>query len=89
MYKFNFLNYFLFCIKMIRKYTTKSGEVKVYNYTKNTATNATNKRKYLINFIEKNRKTLDKLATKKSKIDYVLSNIDRYNYSYSTVNRYI
>lgn len=74
---------------MIRKYTTKSGEVKVYNYNKSTATNATNKREYLIKFIETNRKTLDKLATKKSKIDYIMSTIDRYNYSYSTVNRYI
>lgn len=74
---------------MIRKYTTKNGEVKVYNYNKSTATNATNKRDHLINFIKTHQETLNKLATKRSKINYIMSTIDQYNYSYSTVNRYI
>ena len=74
---------------MIRKYTTKSGEVKVYNYDKSGTTNATIKRDYLVKFIENHRDDLNKLAKKKDKIEYVLNNVDRYNYSYSTVNRYI
>lgn len=74
---------------MIRKYTTKSGEVKVYNYDKSTKTNAQNKRDFLIKFINEHQSDLNKLAKKKDKIEYVLNNIDTYNYSYSTVNRYI
>lgn len=74
---------------MIRKYTTKNGEVKVYNYNKSSTTNATNKRDHLINFIKTHQETLNKLNTKRSKINYIMSTIDQYNYSYSTVNRYI
>lgn len=74
---------------MIRKYTTKSGEVKVYNYDKSSKTNAAMKRDFLIKFINDHATDLNKLAKKKDKIEYVLNNIDTYNYSYSTVNRYI
>lgn len=74
---------------MIRKYTTKSGEVKVYNYSKSSKTNATNKRDHLIKFIDEHQTELNKLSKKKDKIEYILNNIETYNYSYSTVNRYI
>ena len=74
---------------MIRKYTTKSGEVKVYNYNKSSKTNAQTKRDFLIKFINDHVTDLNKFAKKKDKIEYVLNNIDTYNYSYSTVNRYI
>ena len=74
---------------MIRKYTSKNGEVKVYNYDKSTATNASIKRDYLVKFIDEHRDDLNKLAKKKDKIEYVLNNVDRFKYSYSTVNRYI
>ena len=74
---------------MIRKYISKSGEVKVYNYNKSTKTNATNKREYLIKFIDEHKMDLNKLGKKKDKIEYILNNIRTYNYSYSTVNRYI
>lgn len=74
---------------MIRKYTTKSGEVKVYNYNKSSKTNAQNKRDFLIKFIDEHKSDLNKLAKKKDKIEYIINNIGTYNYSYSTVNRYI
>lgn len=74
---------------MIRKYTSKSGVVKVYNYDKSSQTNASKKRDFLIKFIEEHQSNLNKLGKKKDKINYVLNNITTYNYSYSTVNRYI
>lgn len=74
-----------------RKFTKKSGEIVTYEYdTKTKETNAKQKREHLKKFIEEHQEEINKLPTKKMKIDFIMKNIDnKYNYSYSMINRYI
>ena len=73
-----------------RKYTTKSGEVKVYTYNKTVDTPAKIKRDHLIQFIEAHKDELDKLSKKKEKIEWIIANIDdTYDYSFSMIYRHL
>lgn len=74
-----------------RKFTNKAGQVIIYEYdTKNNQTNAKLKREHLKKFVEEHQTELRELQTKKMKIDYIMKNIDnKYNYSYSMINKYI
>lgn len=72
---------------MKRQYTTKSGEVKTYNYTKNEKTNAQQKREYLQKFINEHQEELKLYSRKTDKIKYIQNNIDpnQYTFSYTTI----
>lgn len=72
---------------MKRQYTTKSGEVKTYNYTKNEKTNAQQKREYLQKFIDEHQEELKLYSRKTDKIKYIQNNIDpnQYTFSYTTI----
>ena len=75
---------------LVRKYTTKSGEVKVYTYIKNIDTPAKIKRRHLTNFIEAHREELNEIPNKKDKIQWIMNNIDdTYDYSFSMIYRYL
>ena len=75
---------------LVRKYTTKSGEVKVYTYTKNQDTPAKIKRDHLIRFIQLHQEELNEIPKKKDKIQYIQDNIDdTYDYSFSMIYRHI
>lgn len=75
--------------KMRRQYTTKSGQVKTYEYKRNTKTNAQLKREHLLKFIEDHKEQLDEFGTKNDKINYILDNIDTYKYGYTTIYRHL
>lgn len=72
---------------MKRQYTTKSGVVKTYNYTKNEKTNAQQKREYLQKFIDEHQEQLQLYSRKVDKIKYIQNNIDpnQYTFSYTTI----
>lgn len=73
-----------------RKYTTRSGEVKTYVYTRDVDTNADLKRKKLLGFIEDFKVELDQIDKKKDKIKFIQDNIgDDFSYSSSMLYRYI
>lgn len=73
-----------------RKYTTKSGEVKVYTYNKTVDTPAKIKRDHLIRFIQIHQDELNEISKKKDKIQYIQDNIDdTYSYSDSMIYRHI
>lgn len=73
-----------------RKYTTRSGEVKTYTYTRDVDTNADIKRKKLLGFIEEYKVELDQIDKKKDKIKFIQDNIgDEFTYSSSMLYRYI
>jgi hypothetical protein len=83
-----------------RKFMNKAGVVVVYEYdTKTKQTNAKQKREHLMKFIEEHQSEINELPTKKLKIDFIMSNINKayeqgsqpkaYSYSYSMITRYI
>lgn len=83
-----------------RKFTNKAGQVVVYEYdTKTKQTNAKLKRQHLIEFINEHQTEINELPTKKQKIDFIKTNIDKtyenfsqakpYTYSDSMITRYI
>lgn len=75
-----------------RKFVNKSGNVIVYEYdTKKTdQTNAKLKRKCLIDFINEHQTEINELTTKKQKIEYVKTNIDKaYTFSDSMIYKYL
>lgn len=73
-----------------RKYTTRSGEVKTYTYTRDVDTNADKKRRKLRTFVEEYKVELDQIEKKKDKIKFIQDNIDNeFTYSSSMLYRYI
>lgn len=74
----------------IRKYITRSGEIKVYVYKQNGGpSNAQLKRECLVKFIESHKNKLDEFKMKSDKIRYIMENIGKYKYSYSTIYNYV
>lgn len=74
----------------IRKYITRSGEIRVYVYKQNGGpSNAVLKREYLLKFIESHKNKLKEFDTKSDKIRYIMNHIDKYSYSYSTIYNYV
>lgn len=74
----------------IRKYITRSGEIKVYVYKQNGGpSNAVLKRECLLKFIESHKNKLAEFKMKSDKIRYIMKHIDKYNYSYSTLYNYV
>lgn len=75
-----------------RKFINKSGQVITYEYdTKKTdQTNAKLKRQCLIDFINEHQTEINELTTKKQKIEYVKTNIDKtYTFSDSMIYKYL
>lgn len=75
-----------------RKFTNKSGQVIVYEYdTKKTdQTNAKLKRQHLIEFINEHQTEINELPTKKDKIEFIKTNMDKtYTYSDSMIYKYL
>lgn len=74
-----------------RKFINKAGQVIEYKYdTKNEQTNAKLKRQHLIEFINEHQTEINELPTKKQRIEYVKTNIDKtYTYSDSMIYKYL
>lgn len=70
-------------------YITASGETKVYTYDGTTTTKQQQKLDCLKKFIKSNSEALNSIKTLQEKTNYINENIPNYNYSSSTVYRYL
>lgn len=70
-------------------YTTKSGERKKYLYSDEESSGREQKIDTLINFYETHKSAINSIKGIKEKTDFINSEIPQYNYSMSTIYKYV